>query len=176
MVLVQNPGALLLNRTTLRRIRLVADQRSHRHPHLVLAVVLLGVSQDSVAESEHVLVGRVLLVRQLLQTQQRTLPSPPVLKGSLQDAKDLKTQPGVCWCCFCDFSLETGVILKSHLFEDVLLPHQLLPLSVGFGHDHIQDRLTAIDDVGYEEHHVLQKLNGKPDRQETVTINSSSSF
>lgn len=59
-------------------------------PHLVLAVVLLGVSQDSVAEPEHVLVRRVLLVRQLLQTQQRTLPSIPVLEGGLQDTKDLK--------------------------------------------------------------------------------------
>lgn len=61
-----------------------------RPPHLVLAVVLLRVSEDSVAQSEHVLVRRILLVRQLLQTQQRTLPSTAVLEGSLQDAKDLK--------------------------------------------------------------------------------------
>lgn len=58
-------------------------------PHLVLAVVILRVPEDSVAESEHVLVGSILLVGQLLQTQQRTFPSWPVLKGGLQDAEDL---------------------------------------------------------------------------------------
>lgn len=69
-------------------------------PHLVLAVVLLGVSQDSVAESQHVLVWSVLLVGELLQAQQRTLPSAPVLKGGLQDAKDLNThKASVTSCC-----------------------------------------------------------------------------
>lgn len=58
-------------------------------PHLVLAVVILRVPEDSVAESEHVLVGSILLVGQLLQAQQRTFPSWPVLKGGLQDAEDL---------------------------------------------------------------------------------------
>lgn len=66
--------------------------QDHPPPHLVLAVVLLGMSQDSVAQSEHVLVRRVLLVSQLLQTQQGTLASAPFLKGGLQDAEDLKTQ------------------------------------------------------------------------------------
>lgn len=58
-------------------------------PHLVLAVVVLRVSEDSVGESEHVLVRSVLLVSQLLQTQQRTLPSRTILKGGLQDPEDL---------------------------------------------------------------------------------------
>lgn len=34
----------------------------HLPPHLVLAVVFLGMPEDSVAQSEHVLVWRVLLV------------------------------------------------------------------------------------------------------------------
>lgn len=58
--------------------------------YLVLAVVLLGMSQDAVAESEHVLVWRVLLVSQLLQTEQRSFPSATVLERYFEDAKYLK--------------------------------------------------------------------------------------
>lgn len=65
-------------------------------PHLVLAVVLLGVAEDSVGKSQHVLIGRVFLVSQLLQMQQRPLPSPAVLERSLQDTKDLKTNIVKC--------------------------------------------------------------------------------
>lgn len=66
------------------------------------------------------------------------------------------------------------VFLSSDLLEDVLLSHELLSLSVRFGHDHIQDGLTAVDDVGHEENHVLQQLDGVPDRQTAQSINSSS--
>lgn len=144
----------------------------HRPPHLVLAVVLLGVSEDSVAESEHVLVRRILLVRQLLQTQQRTLPSTAVLEGSLQDAKDLKITSHTRRQLVCGhelltehFLLNLWVFFGSDLFEDVLFPHQFLSLSVGFGHRHVKDRLTAVDDVSHEENHILQQLDGKTDRK-----------
>lgn len=57
--------------------------------HLVLAVVLLRVPQHSVTQLKHVLVVRVLLVSQLLQTDQRSLASFPLCEGSLQNAEDL---------------------------------------------------------------------------------------
>ena len=60
--------------------------------HLVLAVVLLGMAQHTVAQAEHVLVGGVLLVRQLLQPHQGAL-APLVAEGGLQNAKDLGEQP-----------------------------------------------------------------------------------
>lgn len=59
-----------------------------RAAHLVLAVVLLGVAQHAVAQAEHVLVGRVLLVRQLLQPHQGAL-APLVAERGLQNAEDL---------------------------------------------------------------------------------------
>lgn len=59
--------------------------------HLVLAVVLLGMPQHPVAQAEHVLVGGVLLVRQLLQPHQGPL-TPLVTERSLQNAKDLGEQ------------------------------------------------------------------------------------
>ena len=56
--------------------------------HLVFAVVLLGMAQHSVTQAEHVLVGRVLLVRQLLQPHQGAL-APLVTERGLQNAEDL---------------------------------------------------------------------------------------
>lgn len=59
----------------------------------------------------------------------------------------------------------------THLFQDVLLSHQLLSLPVRFAHDHVQDRLAAVDHVRHEEDHVLQQLDGKPGRQHEGRIN-----
>ena len=49
-----------------------------------------------------------------------------------------------------------------HLFEDVLLPHQLLPLSVGLGNHDVQHVLPIVGDVADKEHQVLQQLDDKP--------------
>ena len=64
------------------------QQARRRAAHLVLAVVLLGMAQHAVAQAEHVLVGRVLLVRQLLQPHQGAL-APLVAERGLQNAEDL---------------------------------------------------------------------------------------
>lgn len=59
---------------------------------LVLAIVLLGVAQHPVAESQHVLEVSVALISQILQLQHRTITL--VCERSLQDAKDLEgTKP-----------------------------------------------------------------------------------
>lgn len=56
---------------------------------MVFTVVLLGVSQNPVTQSEHVLVGSILLISQFFQTQQWTFSSTPVFKWGLDDPKDL---------------------------------------------------------------------------------------
>lgn len=55
---------------------------------LVLAIVLLGVAQHPVAESQHVLEVSIALISQILQLQHRTIAL--VCERSLQDAKDLE--------------------------------------------------------------------------------------
>ena len=132
-------------------------------PHLVLAVVFLGVSQDSVAEPEHVLVRGVLLVRQLLQTQQRTFSSS-VLEGGLQDPEDLRKIKRGHTRRLRNFLFQeetSRMVFGAHLFENVLFSHQLLSLSVDFAHHHVQNRLPAVDHVGHEENDVLQQLDGE---------------
>lgn len=93
-------------------------------PHLVLAVVVLRVSQDSVAESQHVLEGSVLLVRQLLQTQQGALISSSVLEGGLQDPKDLKNQTGKVTCS------ALWVISSSDRLGQLVIPGGVMLLSL----------------------------------------------
>lgn len=76
----------------------------------------------------------------------------------------------------------TAVAVGSDLFQDVLLSHQFLALSVGFAHHHIQHRLTAVDDICHEENHILQKLDGKPEQHRTTLefgtdiVNKSTDF
>lgn len=50
----------------------------------------------------------------------------------------------------------------AHLLQDVLLPHQLLPLPVGFGHHDVQHVLAIVGDVADEKHQVLQQLDHEP--------------
>lgn len=71
----------------------------HFYPptHLVFAIILLGVPQHTVAQPKHVLVGSVLLVRQLLQPHQGPFTTL-VLEGGFQDPKDLPPKQG-CKCC-----------------------------------------------------------------------------
>lgn len=57
------------------------------------------------------------------------------------------------------------MMFGSNLFEDVLLSHQFLSLSVCFVHGDIQHHLAAVDDVSHEENHVLQQFDGIPAKQ-----------
>ena len=57
-------------------------------PHLVLAVVLLGVAQHAVAEPADVPEGGVSLVPQLLQPQHG--PVPAVRERGLKELEDLR--------------------------------------------------------------------------------------
>lgn len=50
----------------------------------------------------------------------------------------------------------------THLLQDVLLPHQLLPLPVGFGHHDVQHVLAIVGDITDKEHQVLQQLDHEP--------------
>lgn len=61
-----------------------------RETCLVLAVVLLGVTQDPVAESQHVLEVRIALVSQILQPQDWTVTL--ICERSLENTKDLGRQ------------------------------------------------------------------------------------
>lgn len=57
---------------------------------LVLAIVLLRVAQDPVAESQHVLEVSIALVSQILQPQYWTITL--ICERSLQNTKDLQRQ------------------------------------------------------------------------------------
>lgn len=46
----------------------------------------------------------------------------------------------------------------THLLENVLLSHQLLPLPVGLGEDHFEDVLTRVGAARDEVDQVLQQL------------------
>lgn len=78
------------------------NQRSlpvHLNAHLVLPVVLLGVSQDPVAESANVSERSMALVPQLLQPKHWAIPT--VREGGLQKLEDLfvkrkSRQPSLC--------------------------------------------------------------------------------
>ena len=64
---------------------------------LVLAIVLLGVAEHPVAESQHVLEVSVALVSQILQLKHWTIAL--VCERSLQDAKDLEEQKPINTVC-----------------------------------------------------------------------------
>lgn len=64
--------------------------RERRETCLVLAIVLLGVAQDPVAESQHVLEVCIALVPQILQPQYWTITL--IGERSLEDTKDLERQ------------------------------------------------------------------------------------
>lgn len=49
-----------------------------------------------------------------------------------------------------------------YLLQDILLPHEFLPLPVGLGHGHVHHDLPGVGRVHHEEHQVLQQLDGKP--------------
>lgn len=68
---------------------------------------------------------------------------------------------------------QTRVFACSDLSQDVLLPHQFLPLSVGVGSDHRQDVLAVVWHHAHKEHEILQELRHKPGRQ-TEALNTIS--
>ena len=64
----------------------------------------------------------------------------------------------------------------SYLLQDVLLPHQLLPLPVGLVHHDLQDVLAVVGDVHHEEHQVFQELghgSGMDGRIHTFSLTAS---
>lgn len=49
-----------------------------------------------------------------------------------------------------------------HLFENILLSHEFLSLTVWFDHHHVQHRLSSVCLIHHKKHQVLQQLNCKP--------------
>ena len=56
-----------------------------------------------------------------------------------------------------------------YLFEDVLLPHELLSFSVGLVDHDLQHVLPTVGDVHHKEHQVLQQFGDKSARRHTNT-------
>lgn len=52
---------------------------------------------------------------------------------------------------------------RANLGEDVLFPHEFLPLSVGCRGDHGQNILAVVRYHAHKEHQVLQELSHKPE-------------
>lgn len=59
--------------------------------------------------------------------------------------------------------MEIRVCSGADLGEDVLFPHELLPLSVGRGGDHGQNLLAVVRYHTHKESKVLQELSHKPE-------------
>lgn len=55
-----------------------------------------------------------------------------------------------------------GPARLTHLLEDVLLAHQLLPLPVGLGEDHLKDVLPRVGATRDEVNQVFQQLGDRP--------------
>lgn len=58
-----------------------------------------------------------------------------------------------------------GVRAFTDLSQDVLLPHQFLPLSVGVGGDHRENFLAVVWHHAHKENELLQELRHKPGEQ-----------
>lgn len=52
---------------------------------------------------------------------------------------------------------------QADLFENILLPHELLTLPVRFVDHDLQDILAAVGNIHHKEHQVLQKLRNRSD-------------
>lgn len=68
---------------------------------------------------------------------------------------------------------QESVCVSSDLSQDVLLPHQFLPLSVGVGGDHRENVLAVVWHHAHKEDQILQELRHKPGRQ-TEALNAIS--
>ena len=107
---------------------------------LVLPVVLLTKSEYSVAESEYVLIGRVLGIPELLYPEQGALSALGLHEGGLQDPKEL--------------------------LQDVLLSQQFLPVPVARRHD--LERVLAVLLVlliRQKVNDVLQEARQRPENE-----------
>lgn len=60
--------------------------------------------------------------------------------------------------------------LIHHLFENILFPHQLLSLPVGFVHHDLQNILSVVGNIHHKEHQILQELGNSPENtHKTIT-------
>lgn len=63
-------------------------------------------------------------------------------------------------------------LTPNHLLQDVLLPHELLPLPVGLSNNNIQHILSIVWYIADKKYQVLQQLDHEPAREVRVsTIN-----
>lgn len=53
-------------------------------------------------------------------------------------------------------------MFKAHLFQNILLPHEFLPFSVGFVNHNLQNILPTVWDVHHKENQIFKKLGNKP--------------
>lgn len=149
------------------RISAQSQTFDRRETCLVLAIVLLGVAQDPVAESQHVLKVSITLVSQILQPQY--WPITLICERSLQNTKDLERQNA--WSAM-NLSMrvltriegQTCVCCHADLGKDILLPHEFLSLSVRHRRDHRQNVLAIVWHHTHKEDQILKKFRHKPDQ------------
>lgn len=67
-------------------------------------------------------------------------------------------------CVQTKWQRECGFLHVADLGEDVLFPHELLPLPVGCGGDHRQNILSIVRHHTHKEDQVLQELSHKPEK------------
>lgn len=53
-------------------------------------------------------------------------------------------------------------MFEAHLFQNILLPHEFLPFSVGFVHHYLQNILPTVWDVHHKENQIFKKFGHKP--------------
>lgn len=53
--------------------------------------------------------------------------------------------------------------MQTDLFENILFPHELLTLPVGFVDHDLQNILATVGNIHHEKHQVLQKLRDRSD-------------
>lgn len=53
-------------------------------------------------------------------------------------------------------------MFEVHLFQNILLPHEFLPFSVGFVNHDLQNILSTVWDVHHKENQILKEFGHKP--------------
>lgn len=124
------------------------EQISPASTRLVLPVILLGMSQHSVAEPADVSEGSVALVPQLLQPQHGTVPA--VRERSLEKFENLEGKmehvgPHIPATHSCESHPQ------ANLLQNVLLPHEFLSFPAGFVDHDLQNILSTVGNVHHEE-------------------------
>lgn len=157
---------------------LLSVRAAHRRETcLVLAVVLLGVAQHPVAESQHVLEVSIALVSQILQPQYWTITL--ICERSLENTKDLERQkePSAMGSVSNVLVSESSKRQKhkhicccADLGEDVLFPHEFLSLSVGCRSDHRQNVLAVVRHHTHKEDQIFEEFCHKPEKETKHSI------